>query len=248
MKLGAEPKKIGIFAGLIVLAAALHFMGDDGPPRSSGVGKSAVPVPVSSPAATPAASGSAGPRTVTPAVQTVRPNSSRRVSQEFKPVLRPRRVEDRIDPTTIDPTLRIDLLAKLGDVPIQGGSRPLFEFSAAPPPKAPDPGKIIPGKAAVAPPKPAFPIPSKPVASPVKPGEALKPQAPPIPLKFYGFTSARAGVKRAFFLENEDVYVANEGEAIKKRYKVVRVNMNSVVMEDLEFKQEQTLPLIEQSQ
>ena len=62
------------------------------------------------------------------------------------------------------------------------------------------------------------------------------------------FTSARAGVKRAFFLENEDVFVANEGEAIKKRYKVVRVNMNSVVMEDLEFKQEQTLPLIEQSQ
>lgn len=248
MKLGAEPKKLAIFGGLILVAAVLHFMGDDGPPRSSGGGKAAEPVAVPVPVAAPAMSGSAGPRTVKPAAQMARPNSNRRSSQEFKPVLRPRRVEDRIDPATIDPTLRTDLLAKLADVPIQGGSRPLFEFSAAPPPKAPDPGKIIPGKAVVAPAKPPFPIPVKPLAAPLRPGEPAKPQAPPIPLKFYGFTSARAGVKRAFFLENEDVYVANEGEAIKKRYKVVRVNMNSVVMEDLDFKQEQTLPLIEQSQ
>ena len=76
----------------------------------------------------------------------------------------------------------------------------------------------------------------------------VKPQAPPIPLKFYGFTAARAGLKRAFFLEGEDVYVANEGDIVKKRYKVVRVNLNSVVMEDTEYKQQQTLPLTEQSQ
>ena len=55
-------------------------------------------------------------------------------------------------------------------------------------------------------------------------------------------------VKRAFFLENEDVFVANEGEVVKKRYKVVRISLNSVVMEDTEFKQQQTLPLIEISQ
>ena len=60
--------------------------------------------------------------------------------------------------------------------------------------------------------------------------------------------SARAGLKRAFFLEGEDVYVANEGDIVKKRYKVVRVNLNSVVMEDTEYKQQQTLPLTEQSQ
>ena len=96
---------------------------------------------------------------------------------------------------------------------------------------------------------------AKPVGVPViapqptgAPPAPVKPQAPPIPLKFYGFAGARAGVKRAFFLENEDVFVANEGEVVKKRYKVVRISLNSVVMEDTEFKQQQTLPLIEISQ
>jgi hypothetical protein len=155
-------------------------------------------------------------------------------------------VEDRVDPATIDPTLRVETLAKLTSVTIQGGGRPLFEFGTAPPPppvKAPNPGKIIPGQPGAVKPPPV-------VIAPKPPGPvtAVKPTAPPIPLKFYGFTAARAGTKRAFFLEGEDVYVANEGEIVKKRYKVVRVNLNSVVMEDTEYKQQQTLPLTEQSQ
>ncbi len=242
MKLGAEPKKIAIFVGLILLAAFLHFSGGEERPRStSGTAPVAAPVPV--------VSGSAGPRTVTPVAAKgaapARPNNARRTSQEFKPVLRPRRVEDRIDPTTIDPTLRTELLARLGNVPIQGGSRPLFEFTAAPPPKAPDPGKIVPAKP-VTMVKP-IPVPLMP-PGPSKPVEPVKPQAPPIPLKFYGFTAARGGAKRAFFLENEDVFVANEGDVVKRRYKVVRINLNSVVMEDTDFKQQQTLPLTEQTQ
>ena len=36
---------------------------------------------------------------------------------------------------------------------------------------------------------------------------------------------------------------AVEGEIIKRRYKVVRVGINSLVVEDVEFKNEQTLPL-----
>lgn len=242
MKLGAEPKKIAVFAGLIVLAAILHFSSDDGRPSSSGRKEPAAPVnaPLTNlPAGTPAR-----PRAATQPVAS-RPNSSRRTAQDFKPVLRPRRVEDRIDPASIDPTLRTDLLSRLATIQIQGGNRPLFEFSAAPPPKAPDPGKISPVKpgptkpVSLSPPKP--PIPTGPVTPP-------KPQAPPIPLKFYGFTAARAGEKRVFFLENEDVYVASVGEIVKKRYKVVRVNLNSVVMEDTQFKQEQTLPLVQQLQ
>jgi len=37
--------------------------------------------------------------------------------------------------------------------------------------------------------------------------------------------------------------VAEEGEIIKKRYKVVRIGVNSVVMEDTQFNNTQTLPL-----
>jgi hypothetical protein len=242
MKLGAEPKKIAILGGLILVAVVVQFSGGDERPQSTGGARPVAPAPV----APVAVSGSAGPRTMPAATKAApaRVAPGRRATQEFKPVLRPRRVEDRIDPTTIDPTLRTDLLAKLGNVPIQGGARALFEFSAAPPPKAPDPGKIIPTKpvSVVKPPVPvAPPAPSKPV-------EPVKPQAPPIPLKFYGFTAARGGPKRGFFLENEDVYVANEGEVIKRRYKVVRISLNSVIMEDTEFKQQQTLPLVDQLQ
>lgn len=241
MKLGATPKQIAFLAGLIVLALVMHFSGggDDRPKSDAKRG------PVTQ--APTAVSGSAGPRAVTPVAAknaASRPNSKNRSSQEYKPVLRPRRIEDRVDPTTIDPTLRTDILARLGNVPIQGGGRPLFEFASAPPPKAPDPGII-----AVKPPPVKIPVAMTPGRPPGLPAPtATKPQAPPIPLKFYGFTAARAGAKRAFFLEGEDVYIANEGDIVKKRYKVVRVNLNSVVMEDTEYKQQQTLPLTEQTQ
>jgi hypothetical protein len=243
-KLGASRNQVIFLVGLLLVAAYFQFTGDDGrppagnqTPPAGGQRKTAAPAPAVS-----------GSTPVTPAAAKstpVRPNSSRRSTQEFKPVLRPRRIEDRVDPTTIDPTLRTDLLARLGGIQIQGGSRPLFEFSAPPPPKAPDPGKIIPAKpVTVAKPVAVAAAPPPPATSTTP----VKPSAPPIPLKFYGFTAARAGAKRAFFLENEDVFVASEGELVKKRYKVVRVNLNSVVMEDTEYKQQQTLPLTEQTQ
>ena len=69
--------------------------------------------------------------------------------------------------------------------------------------------------------------------------------SPPIPLRFYGYTTqARQGAKRAFFLDGEDILVASEGDVVKKRYRVVRIGVNSVLVEDLEFKQQQTLPLV----
>jgi hypothetical protein len=44
-------------------------------------------------------------------------------------------------------------------------------------------------------------------------------------------------------MDGDQILVASEGEVLKKRYRVVRIGVNSVVMEDLEFKAEQTLPL-----
>ena len=75
---------------------------------------------------------------------------------------------------------------------------------------------------------------------------APEPKAPPIPLKFYGFVNkTKVGDKRAFFLDGEDIVIAGEGDMIKKRYKIVRIGVNSAVVEDTEFKtnNQQTLPL-----
>ena len=164
-----------------------------------------------------------------------RPAASSRLSEEFRPSLKPKRPEDRVDPMTIDPTLRLDLLAKVQAVNIEGGRRNLFQVGQPPPPPLPPEPTIRPRSgsqvAADAPP-------------PGPPQPPSLPQAPPITLKYYGYSSARGdNRKHAFFLDGDDILVAAEGETVKKRYRVVRIGVNSVVMEDTQFKHEQTLPL-----
>ena len=131
--------------------------------------------------------------------------------------------------------MRLDLLAKVQGVELQGGQRNLFQFSAPPPPpqKEPEP-KIVPGKPAQA----------EKAGETQKSVDPPKPPPPPINLKYYGYTSARGtATRRAFFLDGEEILVAAEGETVKKRYKVVRIGVSSVVMEDLDNKNQQTLPL-----
>ena len=159
-----------------------------------------------------------------------------RAGAEFRPRLRSNRPEDRIDPAKVDPTLRLDLLAKVQGVAPEGGSRNLFQFGAAAPvvPLAPIP------KA----PKVVINGPVQAAAPPPNPGPPPAPVAPPIPLKYYGFTNAKGEQrKRAFFLDGEDIIVAREGDTVKSRYKVVRIGVNSIEMEDTQFKSKQTLPL-----
>jgi hypothetical protein len=86
-----------------------------------------------------------------------------------------------------------------------------------------------------------------PKAPPPPPPPPPTPKAPPIPLKFYGFVNpARPDVKRAFFLESDEIVIAGEGDMIKKRYKILRIGVNSAEVEDTQFKGDntkQTLPL-----
>jgi hypothetical protein len=77
---------------------------------------------------------------------------------------------------------------------------------------------------------------------PEKPPEPVKPPPPPVPLKFYGFV-AGSDSRRAFFLQGEEIFVAAEGDIVQKRYKIVRIGLNSAVVEDTEHKHQQTLPL-----
>jgi hypothetical protein len=115
----------------------------------------------------------------------------------------------------------------------------LFAVGAPPPPPLPPEPKIKlkPGSQAASAEAPPGPPPTP-----------AAPQAPPITLKYYGYTSARGdNRKHAFFLDGDDILVAAEGETVKKRYRVVRIGVNSVVMEDTQFKHEQTLPLAEEA-
>jgi hypothetical protein len=80
---------------------------------------------------------------------------------------------------------------------------------------------------------------------PREPAKPSKPKAPPIKWKFYGFANQPDDArKRAFLLDSEGaVFVATEGDVFSQRYKIVRIGVNSIVVEDLQFNDQQTLPL-----
>ncbi|HUE22761.1 MAG TPA: hypothetical protein VMQ86_13840 [Bryobacteraceae bacterium] len=235
MKLGANRKKIEMYAlGILVLGGAYLFYDNvlSGPSSPEPSRPSRATTQTSSaPQLGPSYSGTSP--------VTRRAATASRSGEEFRPSLKPKRPEDRVDPMTIDPTLRLDLLAKVQAVDLEGGRRNLFAVGAPPPPPLPPEPKIKlkPGSQAASAEAPPGPPPTP-----------AAPQAPPITLKYYGYTSARGdNRKHAFFLDGDDILVAAEGETVKKRYRVVRIGVNSVVMEDTQFKHEQTLPLAEEA-
>jgi hypothetical protein len=232
MKVGAEPKKVAILVGLLLVAVVVLFMNSSSTPETS------YTPPAASQQAAPEIGDSASPATGSA------PRQRGRLSSEFRPSLRPKRGEQRPDPMSIDPTLRLDLLAKLQTVEVQGSHRSIFDFSQPPPPK-PDPAKAAAAKPAV----PSPIVPAKPAENTESAKtDPPKPQAPPIPLKFFGYVSPAGSVRRAFFTEGEEIHVVREGEVVKRRYKIVRIGVNSVVVEDVQFGSQQTLPLEEQQQ
>ena len=225
MKLGANSSKIAVLAGLLaVLGYLLLSPSSEAPPTKT-----------TRPLARPEI-----PREVANGSRA----SSRRITgntQEWVPTLKPRRIEDRPDPGAVDPTLRIDVLAKLQNVTIEGGHRSLFDFSAASVSSMPEP-RIIPGKKTAGSAKAGAVSDIKPGET--KPIEASKPSPPPIPFKFYGFIATRDG-KRAFFLSGDDIFAVAEGGTIQSRYKIIRIGLNSAILEDTQFKHQQTIPMEE---
>ena len=221
--LGAEPKKVAILVALGAIAGYFYL-------SNSNSGGSSTPAPAST--AQPAAGSRITARSTSRLGGRVTQKGVNSTSREFKPSF-----SHDIDPSNVDPTLHMNLLAKLQGVQVEVGTRSLFEIGQEPVAqvKVNDPGPIAVAREFVGPKPPPPPPPPPP-----------DPKAPPIPLKFYGFVNpAKVTYKRAFFLDGEDIIIAGEGDLIKKRYKIVRIGVNSAVVEDTEFKSnnQQTLPL-----
>ena len=150
------------------------------------------------------------------------------------------KLKEDMDVTKIDPTLREDLLAKVRQVGMAGGSRSLFEFSKPPEADAP--------KVTVVP----VPLPAAPKATiPVEPVKSVPPPPPPIPLKYYGYAKPSGdGKLRGMFLEGDpntgDYYIVGENELIKNRYKVIRIGIKVAELEDTSNSNRQTMQLVEE--
>jgi hypothetical protein len=243
MKVGTEDKKkVAFLAALGLLAAYMvyssFFSGPSSSPR---------PLPVASERNTAVdlrgvdgAPAPSMPASTAPRKTPLRMTGNRPKGEEFHPMLRPKRPEDRVDPATIDPELRLDLLAKVQEVKLDGGARNLFQFGA-PPVKA---VKLEGPETFLAMGKPfVYPQPDK---KPEDPKPVAEAPPPPITLKYYGLATKRIdGKKTAFFLDGEEIILAPEGYTVKKKYRVVRIGINSVLMEDTESKRQQSLPLAE---
>jgi hypothetical protein len=234
MKLGAERKKVVFLVVLTGAAAYLLYSNVFSSAPGSGSGNS--PGTSSARPATPDARlPAAAPSSTAPAAASGRTAASRRTSQEFRPAWKRKTA---VDTSSIDPKLRLDLLAKVQAVELGPAERNLFQFGAAAAPALPrEPRPIIP--------KTPDQIRAEQAAAAAAIGP---PPPPPIPLKYYGYTAQRLdGHKRAFFLDGDDIFVAAEGDVVKRRYKVVRIGVNSAVVEDTQLNSTQTLPLAEES-
>jgi len=230
VNLGAEPKKVAALGVLVLVGGYLIY---------SNVFSSS-----DTPASRPTKS--APVAAVPPVVPVPQASTTRRAgsgrrgeTSDFRPPYRKSRVEDRPDPNTIDPTLRLDLLAKVQGVDATTGIRNLFQFTTAAAiaaARSPEPAPIVPQKpitVAQAPPPPPAPVKTAP---------------PPINLKYFGYTALRqGGSKRAFFIDGDEILIGTEGDLVKKRYRVVRIGVNSVVVEDTQFNNTQTLTLPEEA-
>ena len=140
-----------------------------------------------------------------------------------KPGKKPPRVQN------LDPTLRLDLLASSEQTVYEGSGRNIFVSRAdevvIQPPKAPGntDGKNESDHGYTPP---------------------IIPQAPPIPLKFYGFASSAGERKKIFLKMGEDVWVAGEGEIVDRRYKVIQITPTSVSIQDMVYSSPpQNIPL-----
>jgi hypothetical protein len=128
----------------------------------------------------------------------------------------------------LDPTLRMEAMLVTESLVYSGSGRNIFSASSVP--------IDIPKPIAPARPKPGPPPPPPPPPGP--------PPPPPIELKFFGTATAPNGTRRAFLLHGDDVFLASDGDIVQRRYKVVSVLANSIVVEDMTNNNRQTLPLL----
>jgi len=129
---------------------------------------------------------------------------------------------------SLPPALKLAALEPVEEKP--AANRNPFRFGEPPPPPAPPPQ-----------PKVIAPPPPPPVQAPQLPPQP--PPIPPIPLKFIGVMQLPNGQKRAALSDGRGTLSGGEGDVIDGRYRIVKIGVESIVMEYVDGKGRQTIPL-----
>ena len=126
---------------------------------------------------------------------------------------------------SLDPSLNLKMLEEAENIKYAGTGRNPFAMTEERLPEIPKPADT--GRTT---------IPNTPV-------NTGPPPPPPINRKFYGY-STKTGQKTVFLSQDKDtVFLAHEGDIIGRRYKIVRINPNSVDVMDLLTNNRQTINL-----
>jgi hypothetical protein len=139
---------------------------------------------------------------------------------------------------SLSPVPRIDL-ARL-DAPRgenEAGRRDLFAFGPAPKPEGPD---LPPPVAAATPPQVA----PRGTEGTATAGGPVTPSLPPLNLKYIGSVESKAGVKVAVLLtDRREVLTGQAGQVVANRYRIARIGLESVDLEDVSSGQSRRIPL-----
>jgi hypothetical protein len=131
--------------------------------------------------------------------------------------------------SSLDPTLDEAAMLRTEGLVYSGTGRNIFSTTYTPPPAEVIKPKFNPRPVVLPPPVPTGPPPI--------------PPPPPINLKFFGTAQHGKGGKiQAFLLQGEDVYLAQEGDIVARKYKIVTISANSIQVTDLQNNNTQTLP------
>jgi hypothetical protein len=207
-------KKVGAVGGFVLLAAGILYFEL---PHDGPAAASVAPVVATAPAVagTPVAGGAGGKTVVIP----IPPGNA--VGNAAKSL--------GTTSAQLDPTLRMEAMLVTESVVYSGSGRNIFSPSSAPVDIPKPIASVRTGKAGPVGPPPPPPGP---------------PPPPPIDLKFFGTATSANGTRRAFLLHGEDVFLASDGDIVQRKYKVITVSANSIVVEDMANSNRQTLPLL----
>jgi hypothetical protein len=128
---------------------------------------------------------------------------------------------------SLDPRLRLDLLASSEDVKYEGKGKNIFRASM-------DSGPIE---------KVKIPPLVRDQQAALQRQQMLTPQFPPITLKFFGISNAKGEKPRAFLSQGDDVWIAHEGDVVNRHYRVIRISPRDVEVEDLLNNHHENIPL-----
>ena len=133
--------------------------------------------------------------------------------------------------SSLDPTLDETAMLRTEGLVYSGTGRNIFSLIYVPPAAVIPTGAPPPRPVSTGPPPPPPPPPTCP------------PTCPPINLKFFGTALRANGVRQAFLLQGEDVYLASQNDIVARKYRIVSISANNIQVEDLSNHNTQSLPL-----